>query len=123
MDCDKRLTFSTAGETVRLLANALVCVTADGNYSTLHTAHGDTFTLTLQLGVVERRIAMMMPEGSDTFIRIGKSLIVNRDYISYINPQRQRLILSNGHTFRHEVTASKEALKALKEYLENDTQL
>ncbi len=76
--------------------------------------------LTLQLGQVERRIAELLEDNDNRFIRIGKSLIVNRDFITFISPPRQKLILSDCKTFRHEVSASKEALKALKELLEKE---
>ena len=54
------------------------------------------------------------------FIRIGKSLIINRSYIYYINVPKQKLILSDVATFNHTVVASKEALKQLKELLEKE---
>ena len=62
----------------------------------------------------------MLDSDDNRFIRIGKSLIVNREFIAFINPVRQKMILSDCRTFRHEVSASKEALKALKELLEKE---
>ena len=62
----------------------------------------------------------MLEADDNRFIRIGKSLIVNREFIAFINPVRQRMVLSDCRTFRHEVSASKEALKALKELLETE---
>lgn len=111
------LVFSTTTEYLRIPPEALVYVEAAGNYSTLHTADGNTYTLTMQLGQVERRIGDASP-GESTFIRIGKSLIVNRDYIMFINPARQRMLLSDCRTFRHEAVASREALRALKDLLD-----
>lgn len=104
-----------------MLPETVVYVTADGNYSAITMADGGNFVLTLQLGQIERRIADMLESNDNRFIRIGKSLIVNRDFIVFINPQRQKLTLSDGLSFRHEVSASKEALKALKELLEKET--
>ena len=95
-------------------------ITADGNYSVITMADGGNFVLTLQLGQIERRIAEMLDQDDNRFIRIGKSLIVNRDFIAFINPPRQKMILSDGRTFRHDLTASREALKALKELLEKE---
>ena len=54
------------------------------------------------------------------FINDLKSLIINRSYIYYINIPKQKLILSDVNTFNHTVTASKEALKQLKELLEKE---
>lgn len=117
---DNRLLFATSTEIVRVPADAVVYVSADGNYSTIILANGERFTLTLQLGHIERRIAEMLDKDDHRFIRIGKSLIVNNDYIAFINPMRQKMILSDCRTFRHEVSASKEALKTLKELLEKE---
>lgn len=120
---NKSLVFATASEIVRVPADALVFVTADGNYSSITMADSERYVLTLQLGQIERHIAGMLDATDNRFIRIGKSLIVNRDFITFINPQRQRLVLSDCRTFRHEVTASKDALKALKELIEKEYSL
>lgn len=119
----KRIVFSTSTEMVSVAADTVVYFTADGNYSAINMADRGSFVLTMQLGQVERRIAERADAGDNRFIRIGKSLIVNRDFITYINPQRQKLVLSDGRTFRHEVSASKEALKALKELMEKEATL
>ena len=117
-----RLVFNASTEVLRVPADAAVFVTADGNYSALTTADGEDFVLTMQLGQIEKRLAEMLDDNDNRFIRIGKSLIVNRDYITFINPTRQKLLLSDCRTFRQEVSASKDALRALKEYVEKEVQ-
>ncbi len=119
----KRLIFTTTTEIVRVPPDAVVFVTASGNYSAMTLADGENFVLTLQLGYIERRIAEMLDKDDHRFIRIGKSLIVNRDFIAFIHPVRQKMILSDCRNFRHEVSASKDALKALKELLEKEETL
>lgn len=116
----KRLVFTTSAEMFRVLPEAIVYISADGNYSTITMADGENFVLTLQLGHVERHIAEMLDADDNRFIRIGKSLIVNRDFIVYINPPRQKMVLSDCRTFHHELAASKEALRALKDLLERE---
>lgn len=116
---ERFFSFSTTTEFLRIPEEAVVCVKADGNYSSIMTADGAEHVLTLQMGQIERRIASMVAEGEGRFIRIGKSLIVNRDFITLINVPRQRLCLSDCRTFSHEFSASKEALKLLKQVLEN----
>ncbi len=117
---ERRLVFSTSAELVRVEASAVVYITADGNYSTMRMADGSEYVLTLQLGRIEHRLAKTLPSEDTRFIRIGKSLIVNRDYITFINVSRQKLTLSDGRTFRHEASASKEALRLLKELIEKE---
>lgn len=112
--------FSTTTEIVRVDAGAVTHVTADGNYSVLHLVDGGEYTLAIQLGQIERRMLELLPPGDNRFIRIGKSLIINRHYITFINITRQRLVLSDLRTFRYEVSPSREALKALKELIEHE---
>ncbi|MDE6023482.1 MAG: LytTR family transcriptional regulator [Muribaculaceae bacterium] len=119
----RRLVFTTSSEIVRVSPDSVVYVAADGNYSAVTTADSERYVLTLQLGQIERHIADMLDVSDNRFIRIGKSLIVNRDFIVFINPQRQKMVLSDCRTFRHEVSASKEALKAMKELLEKEESL
>ena len=73
--------------------------------------------------IIHNNIGKSDVYGDNRFIRIGKSLIVNKDYIAYINPTKQKLVLSDYSTFRHEVAPSRESLKALKEYLEKEESL
>ena len=120
---DRSLTFSTSGELIRFPSEAVVLITADGNYSVVTLVDGTEYVLTLQLGQIERKLMDFVASGDNRFIRIGKSLIINREYISYINPARQKLVLSDCHTFKRETTASRDALKALKEYIEKEEQL
>lgn len=120
---NNNLTFCTSGELIRVPIEAVVLFSAEGNYSVLSLADGSEYVLTLQLGQIERKLMDFVTSGDNRFIRIGKSLIINRDYISYINPARQKLILSDCRTFKRETTASREALKALKEYIEKEEKL
>lgn len=116
----KDFLFFTSTELIRVPCEAVVFITADGNYSAITMADGSNYVLTLQLGHIEKRIAEMVEDNDNRFIRIGKSLIVNREFITFINPARQKLTLSDCRSFRHDVSASREALKALKELIETE---
>lgn len=71
----KDLLFFTSTELLRIPADAVVFITADGNYSAITMADGGDYVLTLQLGQIEKRISEMVDNGDNRFIRIGKSLI------------------------------------------------
>lgn len=116
----KTLIISTSVDLVRIAPERIVYVSSDGNYSTLVQSDGEMRMLTFQLGQIEKMMAQQLGSEGNTFIRIGKSLIINRSYIYYINVQKQRLVLSDNATFNHTVSASKEALKQLKELLEKE---
>lgn len=115
------LTISTANEIVRIMPDSIVCITSDGNYSNLIQTDNVIRMVTCQLGQIENMIHEQRIETeSSRFIRIGKSLIVNSRYIYFISVTKQKLVLSDARTFTHDVSASKEALKQLKDYLEKE---
>lgn len=95
-------------------------MSSDGNYSNLMLTNGESRIVTLQLGQIEKMFEHQLAQSGLNFIRIGKSLIVNRTYIFYINITKQQLILSNGDNAQHSLTASREALKLLKDLIEKD---
>ena len=116
----KYIIISTSNDLVRIAQDKVVYISSDGNYSTLIQSDGDARLITFQLGQVERLIADQLGSDGNAFIRIGKCLIVNRNYIYYINVSKQQLILSDNNNSKLTVSASKEALKQLKELLEQE---
>ena len=111
---------TTSNDLVRIAPDCIIYIASDGNYSTLVQTDGEIRMLSYQLGQIEKMIATQLGAEGNMFIRIGKSLIINRSYIYYINVPKQKLILSDIATFNHTVAASKEALKQLKELLEGE---
>jgi DNA-binding LytR/AlgR family response regulator len=114
------LIISTSTELVRIPPERIVYISSDGNYSMLIQADGETRMVSYQLGQIEKMIASQLDRNADMFVRIGKSLIINRHYIYYIDVTKQKLILSDVRSFSHTVSASKEALKQLKELIEKE---
>lgn len=116
----KQLVISTSIDMLRISPDKIVYILADGNYSTLVQSDNDKFVLSYQLGQIEKLMSTQLGGDGNIFIRIGKSLIINRSYIYYINIPRQKIVLSDTSSFSHSLTASKEALKQLKELLEKE---
>lgn len=114
------LVFSTGLDLVRVASDKVVYISSDGNYSTLVTADGELRLLSFQLGQIEQIMGKQLGQIGNCFIRIGKSLIINRSYIYYIHVNHQKLILSDSVTFSHTLSASKEALKQLKDLIERE---
>lgn len=117
---DSYLIISTSNDLVRIVARHIVCIAADGNYSTIFQTNNELRMVTLQLGQLERLIADQLPQLGQTFIRVGKSLIINSNAVHYINVSKQQLILMDTLQNRHTFTAGKEALKTLKDWFENN---
>lgn len=116
----RQLIFPTSIDLVRIAPERIVYISSDGNYSTLVQADGEVRMLSFQLGQIEKMIADQLGSEGNRFIRIGKSLIINRSYIYYINVPKQKLVLSDVESFSHTMSASKEALKLLKELIEKE---
>ena len=116
----KLLIISTANELIRVKPERVVYISSDGNYSTMMLHDLFTFNLSQCQKIIESQLK----EEASTFIRIGKSLIINRDYIYRIHITKQLLILSD-MTFNESfsLVASKEALKQLKYVLEKEIDL
>jgi DNA-binding LytR/AlgR family response regulator len=120
MNMQSKLIISTTTELVRISPTKIVYISSDGNYSTLMQVDGELRILSHQLGQIEKMIETQLRNDSNNFIRIGKSLIINRTYIYYINVAKQKLILSDAATFNYSVPASREALKQLKDLVEKE---
>lgn len=116
----KFLIISTATDLVRIAPEKIVFISSDGNYCNLVQADNETRLLTFQLGQIENMIRDQLGTEGNLFIRIGRGLIINRNYIYYINVQSQKLILSDVTRFTFTVSASKEALKQLKDLIEKE---
>lgn len=116
------LVISTNVDLLRVASESIVFISSDGNYSSFVFTYGESRVVTMQLGQVERLLAIQLDRSGADFIRIGKSLIINRNFISYINLTKQQLVLSDGHATSHSLTASREALKQLKELIEKGLQ-
>ena len=117
---NKVLIISNSNELVRVRPERVVYVVSDGNYSTMVLHDNTKHVFTMNLAHCQQLIEEQLGKEAETFIRIGKQLIVNRAYIFKINPTKQLLIMSNmevNHAI--ELQASKEALKQLKAYLES----
>lgn len=126
---------------MRVAVDEIVYVKADGNYCDLVLINGRQRKLTFQLHHFEDNFKLL--KNADMFIRVGRSLIVNRQYVQVIDLIDQsitfggkyltrQLRTDNPHAHRPDqneevstgrdiymVKVSRDALKQLKEQLEN----
>ena len=114
------LTLTNANELIRIATESLVYISSEGNYSDIFTCDGEKRTVTMQLGIIEELIHKQFHTDGNRFVRIGKSLIVNMEFVHYIHPAKKQIVLSDSHTFKFSLEASKEALRELKKYFEKD---
>ena len=111
------LVISTSNELLLVAAGQIIYISSDGNYSNLLLSGGEIRMVTFQLGQLEDMISKQLPDMRSTFVRIGRSLIINMNHIYPINISRQQLLLKDRDN-TYTLSASKEALKSLKEFIE-----
>ncbi|GHT60602.1 hypothetical protein AGMMS50239_09880 [Bacteroidia bacterium] len=117
---DNYLIITNSNELVRIPTDRIAYILSDGDYSTLVQTDKIEKMFTVSLGSFVKLIELQLKGEAEIFIRIGKSLIVNKNYIYSVNPNKQQLILSDRHfQYYFELTASKEALKQLKAFVES----
>lgn len=110
---------SKGTEFLRVPQDKLVYISSEGNYSNVVTVDNRQRLVTFQLGQLEGMIGEQLGEKGSHFLRIGRSLIINIDYIYLIDVSKQQLVLSDCAGCYHELSASREVLIKLKAYMES----
>ena len=115
------LKITTNSEIIRIPTDEIIFIKGDGNYSDIFLANGKKENVISQLHDLMDKLTTL---NYNPFYRVGKSLIINRDYIFKVNPGLQRISLSNSRLEKDIlIKASKDALKNLKEKLETEEEL
>lgn len=116
------LIISNSTDLLRIMPCDILCIKAEGNYSSLVTSDGDDLLVSFQLGQVERMMDEQLGIEAQAFIRIGRGVIINRNYIFMISIPRQQLCMRSAQGHRVSLEASKESLKQLKHLIEQDAE-
>ena len=117
---NKTVIISNMNELVRVKPERIVYIFSDGNYSTMVLHDKSEHVFTMNLAHCQQLIEDQLGKEAETFIRLGKQLIINREYIFKINVNKQMLIMADMTlNYAFTLTASKEALKQLKSYMES----
>ena len=93
---DEFLTISNETKLFRFAQSSIVCVEADGNYCSFTLSDASKFGFTMQIGMVEKLMAYQFKEKGVNFIRVGRSLIVNRNFIQSVEPAKKLLVMFCG---------------------------
>ena len=112
------IVISKGTELLRVPAGRLVYVSADGNYSHVVTQDNRKQLVSFQLGQIEDLIGIQLGDAGNNFIRLGRGLIINQDFVYSIDIAKQKLVLSDCNGCCHELSASREVLTKLKAYID-----
>ena len=88
-------------------------------YTTMKLINGEEYTFSFNLSAFEKIIEQQLKDHASIFIRVGRSLVINSNFIYVININKQELILADTKTSAKFILhVSKEALKVLKSLVE-----
>jgi two-component system LytT family response regulator len=100
----KKLIFRNTAGVVFVEPSEIVYIEAAGNYSVFHFTNNKTETVTMLLGKVEEHLT------GESFFRIGRSIIINLDYLKKVNSRQSQCILTkNGFEFKCDISRDKVA--------------
>lgn len=113
----EKLLIHAVNEAYSFAPEQIVCIEADGNYSNFYLTNGNSYLLSHQLGQIESIIKEQLSYSPYSFVRVGKSLIVNVDEVLCVNITKQTLEMSTSSGEKLLLSASREALKKLMTFL------
>lgn len=109
--------FNSRDELQRIDVSKVVYFEADGNYTDIVMINKLRAAVCMNLGEMEKVLALQLGDDCRNLIRIGKRFIINMNYVYQINVLKQQLILSDYDHFAFQVSISKDALKKMKELM------
>lgn len=123
------LIIQNSRESIIISISQLLYIKAEGNYSyffwidnTPHPAGKPDKTIetviTIQLGEIDKLIEKLDNDDRKKLVRIGRSLIINLQYLYKIDLTRTELLLMDRAHNIHTLEASHEALSKLKEAID-----
>ena len=109
------LIIKNKSEILYLRQDNILYIQADGNYCDIYLADGGVInTLTYQRAEIARMMDEQMPKDiRERFVLLGKSYLVNTNYVLRIQPSKQRLTLSVNNIGTTKKVAIKATAKAL----------
>lgn len=119
----QKLTIRNKSEILYLNPDSILFIEADGNYSNVYfTDGGEISALTYQRAEIAKMMREQLPEKIHRrFALLGKSFLVNLDYILRIQPGKQLLTFRVNHfgtTKKKKIRATAKSLTLLAEEME-----
>ena len=109
--------FNSRDQLLRIELQEIVYFEADGNLTYIVAPNKLKGVVSMNLSKMEEFLALQYGNKASFFFRLGKRFIINTNYIYSIHVAKQKLILSDYHSFIFQLPVSKEALRKMKELL------
>jgi len=125
MNREEILTIKNKCEAIYLKLDNILYIQADGNYCNVYFADGGVLnTLTYQRAAIARMLDEQLPKKNRMkFALLGRSYMVNTDYVLRIQPGKQLLtfrVNRFGTTQKVTLKATAKALDQLARYIEEN---
>ena len=113
-----KLCLNTRDDTLIIDLAQVAFIQASGNYTTVYYIAGQKQMLTFGLSKMEEYLRRAIPQGKpSSFVRMGRSLIINQTYLYAISTLKQRLTLSDCRGHSYSLPVPKLMLKKYKEVI------
>lgn len=111
------LYFRNYGELYVVDIDNVMYFKADDHYTHVYYASGAHFMMPYGLSKVEQ-VVQASAVDSQHFLRLGRTHIVNASFISYVNANRQEVIVTDSHGENHSIQLPKGLLHELMDNIE-----
>ena len=120
MNTNRYIYFNSRDTLFRIALSQIVWFSADKNYTLLQLTHGQKLVFTFSLQKMELYLSEKLNEDAKMFARIGKSYIINLNYVYQIDIVKQKLHLFDPIASKNFVLeVSKDALRNLRQIYVN----
>lgn len=109
-----KLYFNSRDELTCIDINLVAAVKADGNYSKVIYVNQKEIILTHGISKVEEALKMCN-DSRNTFVRLGRSVVINHAYLQKIDLLRSLLILGDSQKSEIKIALPKQVLKTYRE--------
>ena len=95
----KYLYLNSRDELYKIDIAKIVYFEAEGNYTNFYLSNKLKGAVCMNLAQMQKLIKDNLQEAGAVFARVGKSHIINLDYVYQISVLKQKLVLSDGEVF------------------------
>jgi len=111
-----RLCFRNYGELFNVDLDQTIYFEADDHYTNVYYSSGAHFMIPFGLSRVEAQLAALGSRGAQ-FRRLGRTHIVNTDFIFHVNAVRQTVVVTDTRGGSHQIKLPKATIHTLMDYL------
>jgi two-component system LytT family response regulator len=106
---NRKISFKTRTGSIFINTDDVIFIKAHGNYSEIILSEDSSEFVTYSLQVIHKKL-------SDEFIRVGRSIIVNRRYVARTDRKKQ-LIIMEKDGLNYKISASSNSIKRLEKII------